>query len=74
MYETKEGFDRIPKYNQDNVMYIDPITRKTCIYATPMSCDNNPQSVITLDPDTDEHYVLTPKPVLRANPQLFEPE
>ena len=30
----------------------------------------NPQNVIALDLDSDEHYVLTPKPVLRATPKL----
>ena len=29
--------------------------------------------MIALDLKTDEHYELTPKPVLRATPTLFEP-
>ena len=43
-------------------------------YAAPMSCDNSPQNIVALDLDNDEHYVLTPKPVLRASPVLFEPK
>ena len=41
-------------------------------YGTPISSKNIPQNVIALDLDDDEHYVLTPKPVLRATPTLFE--
>ena len=55
-------------------MYIDPISRPTFNFATPISCDNNPNNVIALDPDTDEHYVPTHKPVLRATPMLFKPK
>ena len=55
-------------------MYIDTIKRQTFNYATPISCKNNPKNVIALDPDNDESYVLTPRPVLRATPTLFEPK
>ena len=55
-------------------MYIHVITRQTFVYATTISCDDNPQNVSASDPDKDEHYVLTPKPVLRATPTPFEPE
>ena len=55
-------------------MYNDPITRQTFIYATSASCDNNPQKVIALGLDTDEHYALTPKCVERATPSFFEPK
>ena len=55
-------------------MYIDPISRQTFIYATPISCANNPQNVIALDAETNEHYVLTSKFVLRATPMRFEPK
>ena len=37
-----------------------------------MFCDYVPQNVIAIDPDMDEHYVLTPKPKLRAAPTLSE--
>ena len=43
-------------------------------YSTLISWDNNPQKVIALDLDTDEHYLLTPKPLLRAITRLFEPK
>ena len=55
-------------------MFVDTITRQNFNYATPISCNNNPQQVIALDPDNDEQYVRTPKPVLRATPTLFEPK
>ena len=55
-------------------MYIDPITRQTLIYAAPISCDDNPQNVIDLDPDNNNQYLLTPRPVLWATLKLFEPK
>ena len=54
-------------------MYNDPITRQF-FYVTAIYCDNNPQNIIALDFDKDEHYVLTLRLVLRASPTLFEPE
>ena len=56
-------------------MYVDPITRQTFIYATPIECGNNPQNIIDLDPDTDDgdFYVLTPDPLKREAPQMFKP-
>ena len=35
-------------------MYVDPITRQTNDYATPIACDNNPRNIIVLDLDTDD--------------------
>ena len=35
-------------------MYVDPITRQTYDYATPITCDNNPRIIIDLDPDSDD--------------------
>ena len=32
-----------------------------------------PENVISLDPDTDQYYVLTPQPVKKDPPLLFEP-
>ena len=56
-------------------MYVDPITRQTFNYATPIECGNNPQNIIELDPDTDDggFYVLTPDPLKREAPQMFKP-
>ena len=53
-------------------MYLDPIPRQTFDYATPISCDNNPQNVIAFVFDTDKHCVLTLKHVLRATLKLFK--
>ena len=55
-------------------MHIDPILRQTFNQASPISCNKSPQNVIALDLDTDEHFLLTPKPVLRATPMVFEPK
>ena len=55
-------------------MYIDPIARQTSHHALLISCDkNNRRNVLALELVADEHYVLTPKPALRATPMLFEP-
>ena len=56
-------------------MYVDPITRQTFIYETPIECGNNPQNIIDLDPDTDDgdFYVLTPDSLNREAPQMFKP-
>ena len=55
-------------------MYIDPRTRQTFIYASPVSYENNPQNVIVTDLDTNEQSVLTPNPELRATSLFFEPK
>ena len=55
-------------------MYFDPITRQIFGFTTPISGVNTPQKVIALDLDNDERYVLTPKPLLRVAPTLFEPK
>ena len=54
-------------------MYVDPITRQTFEYANQIPCENNPQNVISLDPDTDQYYVLTPQPIKKDPPLLLEP-
>ena len=64
LYETDERFGRIPINYQETLMYLDPISKQTFKYSTPISCDNIPQNVMALNLDTDEHYVLTPKAVL----------
>ena len=54
-------------------MYVDPITRQAFEYANQIPCENNPQNVISLDPDADQYYVLTPQPIKKDPPLLFEP-
>ena len=56
-------------------MYVDPITRQTDDYATPITCDNNPRNIIELDPDSDdqEFYILGPEPYKRKPPLMFTP-
>ena len=56
-------------------MYVDPITRQTFDYATPITCDNNPRNFIELDPDSDDQnfYILGPEPIKRKPPLMFTP-
>ena len=75
LYKADKCFDRIPIHYRETIMYVDPITRQTFTYATPIECGNNPQNLIELDPDTDDgdFYVLTPDPLNREAPQMFRP-
>ena len=56
-------------------MYVDPFTRQTYDYATPITCDNNPRNIIELDPDSDDQdfYILGPEPIKRKPPLMFTP-
>ena len=75
LYRADKCFDRISIHCRETIMYVDPITRQTFSYATPIECENNPQNIIELDPDTDDgdFYVLTPDPLEREAPQMFKP-
>ena len=75
LYKADKCFDRIPIHYREMIMYVDPITRQTFNYATPIKCGNNPQNSIELDPDTDggDFYVLTPDPLKKEAPQMFKP-
>ena len=73
LYKADKCFDRIPIYYRETIMYVDPTTRQTFNYATPIECGNNPQNIIELDPDSDDFYVLTPEPLKREAPQMFKP-
>ena len=73
LYIADQCYDKIPVNYLDTVMYVDPITRQTFEYANQIPCENNPQNVISLDPDTDQYYVLTPQPIKKDPPLLFEP-
>ena len=56
-------------------MSVDPITRQTYDYATPITSDNNPRNIIELDPDSNEQdfYILGPEPIKRKPPLMFTP-
>ena len=60
---------------KDTLMYLDPITRQTYDYATPMPCESNPRNITELDPDTDDQdfYILCPEPIKRKPPLMFTP-
>ena len=68
-------FDRIPIHYKDTLMYVDPITRQTYDYASPIPCDKNPRNIIEHEPDTDDQnfYILCPNPIKRKPPLMFTP-
>ena len=53
LYQADRCFDRIPINFKDTLMYVDPITRQSYDYATPLACNNNPRNFIELDPDSE---------------------
>ena len=75
LYKTDRCFDCIPIHFEDTLMYVDPITRQTYDYATPIACDNNPRNIIELDLNSDDQnvYILGPEPIKRKPPLLFTP-
>ena len=76
LYKADRCFERIPIQYEDTLMYVDPITRQTYDYGTPIPCDNNPRNIIELDPDTDDQqdfYILRPEPIKRKPPLMFTP-
>ena len=56
-------------------MFVEPITRQTYDYATPMPCDYNPRNILELDPKTDDQdcYILRPEPIKRKSPPMLTP-
>ena len=64
LYKADRCFDRIPIHFKDTLLYVDPITRQTYDYATPITSDSNPRNIIELDPDSDDQdfYILRPEP------------
>ena len=73
LYKGYRCFDRIPIHFKDTLVYVDPITRQTYDYATPITCDNNPRMIIELDPDSDDQdfYILGLEPIKRKPPLMF---
>ena len=65
LYKAGHCFDRIPIHYKDTLLYVDPNTRQTYDYASPNPCDNNPRSIIEMDPDSDAQvfYTLCPEPM-----------
>ena len=57
LYIADQWYDKLSVKYLDTVMYVDPITRQTFEYANQIPCENNPQNVISLDPDTDQYYI-----------------
>ena len=70
LYKADRCFDRLPIHFKDTLMYVDPITRQTYDYATPIACENNPRNIIELDPDSDDQdfYILGPDPIIALDP------
>ena len=75
VYKADRCLDRIPINYEDTLMSVDPITRQTYDYATPIPCDNYPRNIIELDPDTDDQdfHIPRPEPIKRKPPLMFTP-
>ena len=75
LFKADRCFDCSPIHFEDTLMYVDPITRQTYDYATPITCDNNPRNIIELDPDSDDQdfYILEAEPIKRKPPPMFTP-
>ena len=75
LYKADRCFDCIPIHFKDTYMYVDPITRHTYVFATPITCDNNPRNIIELDPDSDDQdfYILAPESIKHKPPLMFTP-
>ena len=60
LYKADRCFDCIPKHFKDTLMNVDPITRQTYDYSTPIACGNIPRNNIELDPNSDDQdfYIL----------------
>ena len=56
-------------------MYVDPITRQTYDYATPIPCGKHPRNIIELGTDADDQdfYILRPETTKRKPPLMFTP-
>ena len=73
LYKADRCFDRIPIHFKDTLMSVDPITRQTYDYKTPIAYDNNPRNIIELDPDSDDQdfHILGRKLIKQKPPLLF---
>ena len=75
LYTDDRCFDCIPIHFNDTLMYVDPITKQTYDYATPIACENVSRNIIELildsvDPD---FYILGPEPTERKPPLMYTP-
>ena len=73
LYKADRCFDRIPIHFKVTLMYVDPITRQTYDYATPITCDKIPKNIIEIDPDGQDFYIPGPEPIKRKPPLMFTP-
>ena len=65
-----------PIHFKNTSMYVDPITRQSHDYATPIASDFIPRNIIELDHDSDDQedfYILGPEPIKRKPPLMFTP-
>ena len=67
-------FDKIPIYYQDDLYYVDPVSRQTYNFASTIPCDGNIANTFALDPDgSDTYYLLDPAPIKQSPPAYFKP-
>ena len=75
LYKADRCFDRIPIHFRDTLMYVDPITRPTYDYATPIACEIISKNIIELDLDSEDQdfYIPGPEPIKQKPPLMFTP-
>ena len=75
LYKADRCFDRLPIHYKDTLMYVQPITRQTYDFATPIPCDNNPRNNIEVNLDTDDQvfYIVRQEPPKMNPPIMFTP-
>ena len=69
----KKFFDRIPHYYQDTIYHVDPVNHQTYSFATEITSNGIPATIIALDLDGNHVYLLTPTPVKQDAPVHFKP-
>ena len=65
-------YDKTPKFHENRVLFVDPITRQTFPSAKEISCQHATQNLFQLDMDNDDSwYNLIPHPVVQNKPLVF---
>ena len=74
LYVSDKCFDKIPILYQNEIKFVEPITRQTFSFASEIPCSKNTAKSFQLDIfDEDTWYKLTPAPVAMVKPGMFKP-
>ena len=61
VFEDKRCYKRIPIFYKNKVHYVDALSRRICFWDTAVPCGSETShSVVQLNPDEDNYYLLTP--------------